>query len=115
VFHAGERLFHTGWFVESLATQTLVLFVIRTPGNPLTSRPSRALTVTTLAVVTLGVLLPVTPLAGVLGLVVPPLRYGAFVAIATAAYLLLVQVAKLILLRHQADTGNSPRSLKFQQ
>ena len=34
VFHAGETLFHTGWFVESLATQTLVLFVIRTMGNP---------------------------------------------------------------------------------
>jgi len=39
-FHAGEVLFHTGWFIESLATQILVLFVIRTPTNPLTSRPS---------------------------------------------------------------------------
>ena len=50
-FHASERLFHTGWFVESLATQTLVLFVIRTMGNPFRSRPSRALTVTTLLIV----------------------------------------------------------------
>jgi Mg2+-importing ATPase len=41
LFHASEPLFHTGWFVESLATQTLVLFVIRTAGNPLRSRPSR--------------------------------------------------------------------------
>jgi P-type Mg2+ transporter len=40
-FHAPETLFHTGWFVESLATQTLVLFVIRTAGNPLKSRPKR--------------------------------------------------------------------------
>jgi len=39
VFHATESLFHTGWFVESLATQTLALFVIRTAGNPLRSRP----------------------------------------------------------------------------
>ena len=38
-FHASERLFHTGWFVESLATQTLVLFVIRTMGNPLGAAP----------------------------------------------------------------------------
>ena len=37
-----RALFHTGWFVESLATQTLVLFVIRTTGNPFRSRPSRA-------------------------------------------------------------------------
>ena len=43
-FHATEPLFHTGWFVESLATQTLVLFVIRTMGNPFRSRPSRSLT-----------------------------------------------------------------------
>ena len=51
VFRAPESLFHTGWFVESLATQTLVLFVIRTAGNPLRSRPSAALTVTTIAIV----------------------------------------------------------------
>ena len=50
VFHADERMFHSGWFAESLATQTLVLFVIRTTGNPLRSRPSRALTLTALAI-----------------------------------------------------------------
>ena len=46
-FHASDNaaLFHTGWFVESLATQTLVVFVIRTAGNPFRSRPSRALLV----------------------------------------------------------------------
>src|SRR5207247_5543708 len=51
VFRAHEPLFHTGWFVESLATQTLVLFVIRTAGNPLRSRPSAALTTTTILIV----------------------------------------------------------------
>jgi len=54
VFHAGETIFHSGWFVESLATQTLVLFVIRTMGNPFQSRPSRALTITTLAITGIG-------------------------------------------------------------
>jgi hypothetical protein len=43
VFHAGQALFQTGWFVESLCTQTLVLFVIRTYERPWRSRPSRAL------------------------------------------------------------------------
>ena len=47
LFKAGAELFHTGWFVESLATQTLVLFVIRTAGNPFRSRPSVPLTITT--------------------------------------------------------------------
>ena len=115
VFHAGEPLFHTGWFVESLATQTLVLFVIRTRGNPLTSRPSRALTFTTIATVAVGALLPLTPLARPLGFVVPPLRFGLFVAAATAAYLVLVQVAKVMLFRHLAPTANSTWLLKFQQ
>ena len=51
VFRASEALFQTGWFVESLATQTLVLFVIRTVGTPWRSRPSRPLAVTTVLVV----------------------------------------------------------------
>src|ERR1035441_5659520 len=45
-FHADQVLLHTGWFVESLATQTLVLFVIRTSQNPLRSRPSQPLMAT---------------------------------------------------------------------
>jgi magnesium-transporting ATPase (P-type) len=53
-FRAGASLFHTGWVVESLATQTLVLFVIRTMSNPLRSRPSRSLTVATLTIVVIG-------------------------------------------------------------
>src|SRR5262245_21706889 len=108
VLHATEPLFHTGWFVESLATQTLVLFVIRTTGNPLTSRPSRALALTTVAIVVVGALLPLTPLAAPLGFVAPPIKYGVFVAFATAAYLAMVQVAKLILVARQGRSGNSP-------
>jgi hypothetical protein len=70
LFGATEPLFRTGWFVESLATQTLVLFVIRTAGNPLRSRPSAPLVVTVLA----GVALPFTPPAGPLGFVPLPGR-----------------------------------------
>lgn len=97
-FHASEALFHTGWFVESLATQTLVLFVIRTGGNPLRSRPSRPLTVTTLLIVLLGMLLPVTPLASALGFVPLPPFYFLFLALAIVVYLLLVEIVKRRLL-----------------
>ncbi len=75
VFQAGEALFHTGWFIESLATQVLVIFVIRTRKNPLKSRPNRWLTTCSLLVVALAVLLPFTPLGGVLGFVAPPLLF----------------------------------------
>ncbi|MGZ3638788.1 MAG: magnesium-translocating P-type ATPase, partial [Ktedonobacterales bacterium] len=75
LFHASQELFHTGWFVESLATQTLVIFIIRTAGNPLKSRPSRPLAITTIAIVLIGVLLPYTPLAYALGFVPLPIGY----------------------------------------
>lgn len=99
LLHAGEQEFHTGWFVESLATQTLVLFVIRTAGNPLKSRPSAALTATTLAIVLTGVLLPFLPLAKDLGFTPLPAIYFAFLAGATITYLLLVEVGKRFLMK----------------
>jgi Mg2+-importing ATPase len=99
IFHAGPVLFHTAWFVESLATQTLVLFVIRTMRNPLKSRPSLPLVVTTVAVVAIGVALPATPLAGILGFTVPPIRFFALLVVAVGAYLALVEVAKVRLAR----------------
>jgi Mg2+-importing ATPase len=93
-FHAGEALFHTGWFVESLATQTLVLFIIRTMGNPLRSRPSRPLAVTTLLIVIIGTLLPFSPFAKLLGFTPLPATYFTFLGFSIATYLLLVEIVK---------------------
>jgi Mg2+-importing ATPase len=98
-FHANEALFHTGWFVESIATQTLVIFIIRTSRNPLRSRPSWPLISTTLLIVAIGVLLPFSPLARPLGFVPLPGIYLAFVAAATFIYLCLVEVGKRVLLK----------------
>jgi Mg2+-importing ATPase len=71
--------------VESLATQTLVLFVIRTNGNPFRSRPSRSLTVMVLlVVVVVGIVLPYTPLAGPLRFTPLPALFFLFLIAATA-------------------------------
>ena len=94
VFHAGEKLFHSGWFVESLATQALVIFVVRTFENPLKSRPSRSLALTVCGVVLLAVGLPYSPLAPWLGFVPLPASFLAFLVLATLTYLLLVQWVK---------------------
>jgi Mg2+-importing ATPase len=94
VFHFGQAAFHTGWFVESLATQTLVLFVIRTAGRPWKNRPSLALTTTTLLVAAGGVALPFTPLAATLGLVTLPASYYVFLLAVVASYLVLVELVK---------------------
>ena len=91
---AGPAEFRTGWFVESLATQTLVLFVIRTSHSPLRSRPSPALTATTVLVVAIGTALPFTPLAQALGFTPLPALYFVFLVIATVTYLFLVEIAK---------------------
>lgn len=108
VFHASEAQFHTGWFVESLATQTLVLFVIRTAKNPLRSRPSGPLAATCLAAVAVGIYLPFSPLARVLGFTPLPATYFAFLAVATGIYLLMVEAAKRLLLRGVARK-NAPK------
>jgi P-type Mg2+ transporter len=99
IFHASEQFFHTGWFVESLATQTLVIFVIRTAGNPLRSRPSSALTATTLLAPLVGGLLPFTPLASWLGFTPLPAAFFLFLTAATATYLLLVEIFKRRLMK----------------
>jgi Mg2+-importing ATPase len=113
VFHADERLFHTGWFVESLATQTLVLFVIRTFERPWRSRPSAALATTVVAVAVSGAVLPETGLAHWLGFVPLPASYFGFVAVATGLYLALVEVAKSALVRHGTlTTADRARRLR---
>jgi Mg2+-importing ATPase len=94
VFHAGQALFRTGWFVESLATQTLVIFVIRTADRPWKSRPSWALAGGVTACVAVGALLPFTPLAPWLGLTPLPPVFFAVLLLMVATYLGLVEVVK---------------------
>ena len=94
LFNAHEALFRTGWFVESIATQVLVIFVIRTRRNPLRSHPHRWLVATSLTVVLAAMLLPFTPLAPYLGFApLPPVFFGLLAAL-LLLYLLMVEGAK---------------------
>jgi len=95
VLHAGALEFRTGWFVESLATQTLIIFAIRTRKVPFfRSRPGGLLTLTTLTVVGVGVFLTVSPLAHTLGFTPLPGPFYAVLAGFVVVYLLLVELAK---------------------
>jgi len=95
VLHAGHREFRTGWFVESLATQTLVVFVIRTRRVPFfRSRPSPAMVVLPIACAATGALLPFTGLAHVLGFTALPLRFFLILVGMIGIYLVLVEAAK---------------------
>jgi Mg2+-importing ATPase len=96
LLHADEALFQTGWFVESLATQVLVIFVIRTRGNPLTSRPHPALAATSLVIVLAAVVLPFTALGRYFGFTAPPGQFFAIVAALAVAYLGIVELTKRV-------------------
>ncbi len=94
VFHASPELFRAGWFIESLATQILVIFVIRTAAPPFRSRPSTALLVSALGSLLAGGLIVATPLGGVFGFTPPPPSYFGALALLTAAYLGIVEWIK---------------------
>ena len=102
VLQADEKLFQTGWFVESLCTQVLVIFIIRTRGNPLKSRANPVLTATSLAVVAVAVLLPITPIGAHFGFVPPPARFYFILGAMVVVYLLAVELAKRVFYRWAA-------------
>jgi len=94
VLQADEKLFQTGWFVESLCTQVLVIFIIRTRGNPLKSRAHPLLKATSLAVVVIAMFLPFTPLGTHFGFVPPPARFYFILGAMVLVYLFIVELAK---------------------
>lgn len=94
VLQAGEKLFQTGWFVESLCTQVLVIFIIRTRGNPLKSRAHPLLTVTSLVVVASAILLPLTLIGTYFGFVPPPPQFYFLLGGMTLVYLFVVELTK---------------------
>ncbi|MDQ6605347.1 MAG: magnesium-translocating P-type ATPase [Actinomycetota bacterium] len=95
ILNAGHREFRTGWFVESLATQTLVIFVIRTRRVPfLRSRPSRAMIALPIACATIGAILPFSPLSHLLGFASLPLEFFLILVAMIAAYLVLAELVK---------------------
>jgi len=108
VLQADEKLFQTGWFVESLCTQVLVIFIIRTRGNPLRSRAHPLLTLTSLSVVAGAVLLPFTPIGTYFGFVPPPARFYFILGAMVLVYLFVVELAKQAFYRWSA-AGRRPR------
>lgn len=95
VLHASHVEFRTGWFVESIATQTLVVYLIRTRRVPfVTSRPSLPMLVVPTGAALLGAVLPFTGLAHLLGFTPLPARFFLMLAGMVLVYLVLVEAAK---------------------
>jgi Mg2+-importing ATPase len=99
---ARASVFQSGWFIESLMTQTLIIHVIRTNRIPfLQSRASLPLTATTVAIMALAVWLPYSPLAHALGLVHLPQMYWPILVLTLLGYMSLTQMIKVWLLRRK--------------
>lgn len=95
VFNATEPLFQTAWFIESLCTQILVVFVIRTRRRPFyKSKSSLPLLLSCLSIVSAALILPLTPIGALFHFIEPPLAFFIFLAGLVVAYLLLVDVVK---------------------
>ena len=110
VFHSGPTQFRSGWFVESLATQTLVIFAIRTRRIPFfRSHPSLPLTLAALGVVAVGALLPATPLGHALGFQPLPGAFFAALASMVLCYLALIEIGKRIFYGALSTTPLTPR------
>jgi Mg2+-importing ATPase len=95
VFKASGPLFQTAWFIESLCTQTLVVFIIRTRKTPFyKSRPSKSLLLASLTVVGVAVILPFTELGAVFEFVRPPPIFFLVLVGLIGAYLVLAEIVK---------------------
>jgi len=97
---AQQALFHSGWFVEGLITQTLIVHMIRTEKIPfIQSRASFPVVAGTAIVIAIGILLPYAPFASHLGFVPLPLTYFPYLVVMTIAYCLLTQACKVWYIR----------------
>lgn len=102
-FGAGQALFQTGWFIESLITQVLVVFAIRTRRRFFRSQPRASLVAAATLTVVVAVGIAITPLGHWFGFTSPPFLFFAYLLGATAAYLALVEVSKRLFYRHLAS------------
>ena len=93
-FQTGPEVFRTGWFVESIATQTLVIFIIRTRGRPWRDLPNPVLTITTLMALALALAIPFSPLGEWFGFRDLPPHLAIVLGGIVAVYLVCAELFK---------------------
>ena len=94
LFKTNPEQFRTGWFMESIATQTLVVFLIRTKGRPWRDAPNRVLAISTLTALAVALVIPFSPAGAWFGFVAPPAYVTLALAGIVAAYLVCAELFK---------------------
>jgi Mg2+-importing ATPase len=99
-FHAAPEVFRTGWFLESIATQTLVIFLIRTSGPAWRDAPNRWLVFSTLGALAVALAIPYSPLGPLFGFQPPPGRVTLMLAGLVGLYLAAAEAIKPLAMAH---------------
>ncbi|HRI22042.1 MAG TPA: HAD-IC family P-type ATPase, partial [Panacibacter sp.] len=102
IFHADEAVFHTGWFVESICTELLILFVMRTRKSIIKSLPGKLLLMLSVFALFITLVLPFTPIAAMLGLVVPPYQLLIVVSGILILYVVTADILKIVFFKKTA-------------
>ncbi len=110
LFRTGPEVFRTGWFVESIATQTLVVFLIRTRGRPWRDMPNPVLVVSTLGALALALLIPFSPLGAWFGFRTPPALVTLALAGIVVVYLVCTELLKPLAVKRR-DELTHPRQI----
>jgi len=97
---AAPTEFRTGWFIESVVSASLIVLVVRTSRPFYKSRPGKYLLLSTIFIVLITLVLPLTPLAGLLGFTRLPLRFYAWMSVIVLFYIISAETAKRIFYRH---------------
>jgi len=105
-FHSAAEVFRTGWFLESIATQTLVIFLIRTPGRPWKDLPNSWLAASTLGALAVALAIPFTPLGALFGFQAPPWNVTLTLAGLVALYLMAAELVKPLAIRRSAPSAS---------
>ena len=106
VFQAGEAMFRTGWFVESMATQVLMVFAVRTRRHIFASRPHWAVVVLALGATGFSLALPYIPVLGAwFEFVRLPMSFLVYMVLVVGGFLCAIEVAKRLFYRHFGNAG----------
>jgi Mg2+-importing ATPase len=111
LFRTGPDVFRTGWFVESIATQTLVVFLIRTRGRPWRDAPNRVLTISTLGALAVAMAIPFSPLGAWFGFRAPPMMVTLALLAIVVVYLAAAELLKPLAIRQRPRGDRGPSTV----
>lgn len=112
ISHAAPEEFRTAWFLESMATQILVIFIIRTKGRPWSNRPHPALTMSSLLALSAAMIVPFSPIGAWFGFRAPPLEVTCSVGLIVFVHLACAELVKRVAVGSAARLSDARKPMR---